>query len=720
LLLVNYRPEYQHQWGNKTYYTQLRLDPLGPAEAEEMLTTLLDEKMSPLPARERDRVRVIENNLQPLKQFILDKTEGNPFFMEEIVQELAEQGLVGAHGRVPLPTNIHIPPTVQAVLASRIDRLPPEEKELLQTLAVIGKEFSLGLLKQVVDQSEDTLQQRLFRLRDAEFIYEQPAFPEPDYVFKHALTQEVAYNSMLVERRKALHERAAQAIETLFQNRLDDQYSELASHYSRSGNTEKAVDYLQLAGQQAVQRSANVEAVTHLTAALDLLKTLPETPERTQQELLLQIALGLPLVFIKGYTASEVGKTYARARELCRQIGEPSQLFQILRGLLGFALNRGEAQTAHELGKQLLTLAKDQRNPLLLLEAHYSLALTLFPLGEMRLAYEHTERCESLYSPQHNSVAFYSLENPSVSCLRFASLILWCLGYPEQALQKSHQALTLARELSHSFSLAWDLVGAAWFHLLRREENMVRTYAEEAIRLSTEQGFPFWLAMGNIYEGWALAQQGQPQEGITQIHHGLAALRASGAEGWRPYFLALLAEAYRKEGQVENELTTLAEALTLVDKSGERFYEAELHRLKGELTLQLKVESQKSKVPSTQHPTPGAQAEAEAEAEACFLKALEVSRKQQAKSLELRAVTSLVRLRQQQASEQGAGSKELRAENRKQGARARLDEARTMLSGIYNWFTEGFDTKDLQEAKALIEELAESKPKRQGKRQKKN
>ncbi len=244
LLLVNYRPEYRHDWGSKTYYTQLPLEPLGKKEAEEMLTALLEEKVG----------ATHTSPLQSLKHFILEKTEGNPFFMEEIVQALVEQGVlarpdtVGAHSRAPLPTDLNIPPTVQAVLAARIDRLPAAEKELLQTLAVIGKEFSFSLLKQVVNQPEEELQPLLFRLQSVEFIYELLAFPEPEYTFKHALTQEVAYNSLLLERRRVLHERTAQVIETLFHNRLDDHYSELAHHYSRSGNTQKAVEYLRLAG----------------------------------------------------------------------------------------------------------------------------------------------------------------------------------------------------------------------------------------------------------------------------------------------------------------------------------------------------------------------------------------------------------------------------------------------------------------------------------------
>jgi class 3 adenylate cyclase/predicted ATPase len=704
LLLVNYRPEYRHEWGSKTYYTQLRLDPLGRADAEEMLTALLTEKVG-------------ATGRSPLHQFILDKTEGNPFFMEEIVQELAEQGVlttgaVGAHGRAPLPTDIHIPPTAQAVLASRIDRLPPEEKDLLQTLAVIGKEFSFGLLKQVVDHSENTLQRLLAHLRDAEFIYEQPAFPEPDYVFKHALTQEVAYNSLLQERRKGLHERAAKAIEAIFRQRLDDHYSELASHYSRSGNTQKAVDYLQLAGQQATQRSANAEAITHLSAALGLLKTLPDTPERLQQELTLQIALGAPLRATKGYAALEIGATHTRARELCQHMGETPQLFPVLWGLWYFYLVRAEYQTARELGQQCLALAQRVQDTALLVKAHFALGTTLCLLGEFIPAREHLDQGIVLYDPrQHRSLALLDGQDPKVTSCCVAGMNLWHLGYPDQALQRSHEALALAHELSHPFSRVYALRFAAWLHQYRREAHVAQERTEAGITLATEHGFARELAWATIVRGWAVAAQGQEEEGIAQMHQGLAAYRATGSELARTVFLALLAEVYDKIGQSEEGLTVLDEALVQAGKTEERWYEAELHRLKGTLTLQQenqksKGKNQKSKISNTQHSTPSTYAEAET----CFLKAIEISRQQQAKSLELRAVMSLVRLRQQQALEQGA-------RRREQGARTMLDEARNLLAEVYNWFTEGFDTKDLQEAELLLEELKKERKQRRGKRQ---
>jgi len=421
--------------------------------------------------------------------------------MEEIVQALFEQGvlIVGAHGGAPSLArpfaDLHLPTTVQGILASRIDRLGPEEKTLLQTLSVIGKEFSLSLLKQVANQPEDELHRLLSHLQTAEFIYEQPAFPEPEYTFKHALTQEVAYSSLLIERRKVLHERTAQAIEALFHSRLEEHYSELAHHYSRSNNTQKAVEYLQLAGQQAVQRSAYAEAIGHLTTALELLKILPDTPERTQQELDLQVTLGPALVATKSYAAPEVERAYTRARELCQQVGETSQLFPVLMGLRTFYHVRGKFPTARELGEQLLALAQSGQEPALLLEAHRALGSTLFHLGELASARAHLEQGIALYDlQQHRSHVFLYGVDPGVYGLSYAAWVLWSLGYPEQARKRSHAALTLAQELSYPYSLASALTFAAGFHQFRREGHLTQERAEAGITLSVEQGFPLWLA----------------------------------------------------------------------------------------------------------------------------------------------------------------------------------------------------------------------------------
>jgi predicted ATPase/class 3 adenylate cyclase len=655
LLLVNYRPEYRHEWGQKTYYTQLRLAPLGIEEAGELLTALLGNGGS----------------LTPLKRLILEKTQGTPFFMEEVVQTLAEEGVLsGERGHYRLekaPTELHLSPTVQGVLAARIDRLSREEKELLQHLAVIGREFSLSLVRQVLPQPDEELYRVLAALQSKEFLYEQPAFPEVVYHFKHALTQEVAYGTVLQERRRALHEQTARAIEALFHLRLDDHYSELAHHYTRSGNTEKAIEYLYRAGQQAVQRSAHAEAISHLTTALELLNTLPDTPARTQHELTLQVALGPALMATKGFAAPEVETAYVRACALCQQVGETPQLFPVLWGLWTFYLNQGKLHPAHELGEQILRVAQRVHDSALLAEAHNLLGAVLDPLGEFAAAREHFERSLALYDfQQHHSLAFLYGFDLRVRCLSRVAPSLWALGYPDQALQRSQEALTLAQELSHPHSLAFARCFAAELHQCRRDRQAAQEQAEALITLSTEQGLSFWLARGIIIQGWVLSEQGHGEEGIAQIRRGLTAYRTTGAALWGSSHLALLAEAYGKVGQPAAGITLLAEALAVVQDNGERLREAELYRLKGELSLQSGVRSPKS------------------EAEECFQKAIAISRRQQAKSWELRATMSLARLWQQQGKK---------------------DEARQMLGDIYNWFTEGFDTKDLQEAKVLLEEL---------------
>jgi predicted ATPase len=401
LLLTNYRPEYGHEWGQKTYYTQLRLAPLGRAEAEEFLDVLLGTTVG-------------ATSRSPLHQLILEKTEGTPFFMEEVVQELFEQGVlvpdaVGARHAVPLPTDLHIPPTMQArhavplptdlhipptmqgVLAARIDRLAPEEKALLQQLAVIGRQFPLSLIRQVITQPEADLHRLLASLQRKKFLYEQPAFPESEYIFKHALTQEVAYGTVLQEQRKRLYERTGQAIEALFSTKLEDHYSDL-HHFSRSGNAAKAVEYLSLAGQQAARHSANADAINHFTTALELLKTLPDTAARAHRELTLQLSLGALLMATKGYSAAEVEQTYTRAQELCLQVGEPLQVAQVLFGLCAFYDTRGNLKASLALGEQFLTVAGRQPDTTLSLVAHTIVGAALLFLGEFASAQAHVEQ----------------------------------------------------------------------------------------------------------------------------------------------------------------------------------------------------------------------------------------------------------------------------------------------------------------------------------------
>jgi predicted ATPase len=466
----------------------------------------------------------------------------------------------------------------------------------------------------------------LASLQRKEFLYEQPAFSEVEYLFKHALTQEVAYNSVLIERRKVLHEQTARVIERLYADRLDEHYSDLAHHYTRSGNTQKAIEYLQLAGRQAEQRSANAEAINHLTTALNLLKTLPDTGERTQQELALQIALGAPLLATQGLASIQAERTYVRAQELCRQLGETQQLFSMLSGLGTCYQQQGKIQAAHELGKQSLSLAQSCQDPILITLSEANVGMSSFFLGEIVQAREHLEQGISLYHPQpYDAPIFHYWCDPGVLCRGFAAKTLRLLGYPDQALQRSREALALAHDLSHPQSLAFALYVSGVLHHFRREGQATQRQAEAEIALTNAQGFPLWFAWGTMLRGGALAEQGQTEESIAQLRNGLAAFRALGSGLLIPYCLALLAEAYGKAGQAEEGLAAVVEALAMVDKTEERFYEAELYRLYGELTLQQSsVQGLESRVK---------------EAEGCFLKAIEIAQKQQAKSLELRAVT---------------------------------------------------------------------------------
>lgn len=599
LLLVNYRPEYQHEWGQKTYYTQLRLTPLGREEAEEFLDVLLGMSVGAARRGRPPEGAHADALLQALKQLILMKTEGTPFFMEEIVQDLFEQGVLvrdavgaglvparieGTHKGMPL----QLPPTVQAILAARIDRLASEEKDLLQQLAVIGREFPLSLIHKVVSQPEAAFFSLLSTLQRKEFLYEQPTFPEVEYLFKHALTQEVAYNAVLQDKRRALHERTAKAIETLYHSSLEAHYSELAHHYSRSGDIEKAIYYLRLTGQQAAQNSAHTEAANHFMRALDLLKTLPNTLERVSQELTLQLALAASLQVTKGPSAPEVGTAYMRAQVLCQQGGTEQQLFSVLRGLWLFHHVQADLATAREIGEQLLTMAERSGDSARLLEAYRTLGSTLLWQGEFPLARMHLEDAASLYDqqPQGSLKSLYGGADPGIVCLCELARVLWFLGYPDQAVLRSQAALTLARGRSDPFSLGFALIFAAGLYQLRREGQRTQSHAEEGMTLAREYGFTALLSAGTIRRGWAFAEQGQGEEGLRQMQQGLTARQATGAELAQPHFLALQAEVYGKLGQRENALTCLSEALVTMRASGEHRLEAELYRLKGELLLQ--------------------------------------------------------------------------------------------------------------------------------------
>jgi class 3 adenylate cyclase/predicted ATPase/DNA-binding winged helix-turn-helix (wHTH) protein len=653
LLLVNYRPDYQHGWGSKTYYSQVRLDPLPPARAEELLQALLGRDAS----------------LQPLKQRLIERTEGTPFFLEESVWTLAEtKALVGERGAYrlarALPT-VQVPATVHALLAARIDRLAAEDKRLLQAAAVIGRDVPFPLLQAIVEVPEEVLRRSLTRLQAAEFLYELQLFPEHVYTFKHALTQEVAYHSLLQRARQHYHQHIAQVLAQRFPDALATRPELLAHHYTEAGLSAAAIPYWQQAGRRAIERSAHLEAIGHLTKGLELLNALPQTIERDQQELVLQTTLGPALMAARGPAAPEVGRLYTRARELCQQVGETRHLFSVLFGLFEFYMLRAELQTAHELGEQLLRVARQERDTAHLLLAHGALGMTV-SRGDLRAARSHLEQGIALYDPrQHHALVSLYPADPGVHCLSYAARVSVVLGYIDEALRRSREALHLAQELAHPFSLAYSLNHAGWVHQHLGDAQETRALAERLIALATEHGFPHRVAQGTILRGWALAKQGREDEGLSQIRQGLAAYRTMEAKQWRTRALILLAETYWHTGRAEEGLQIVDEALTEMHHDGGGDYlEAELYQLKGELLL----------TRSSAH---------RAEAEACFRQAIDIAHRQSARLLELRAIMSLSRLRYTQGKTQ---------------------EARQQLAEIYGWFTEGFDTADLQEAKALLDE----------------
>jgi predicted ATPase len=657
LTVLTFRPEFLPPWRPRAHIAQLTLNRLGRQPVEAMMEKIAGGK--PLPPG--------------VAQEIVHKTDGVPLFVEELTKSVIES--LGSIGSVESPSHtplqFAIPTTLHDSLMARLDRLRPA-KEIAQVGATIGREFTYGVLQVVSPLTADTLQQGLRQLVEAELLYQRGLPPQATYLFKHALIQDTAYQSLLKSKRQQLHQQIAQTLEERFPETTQTHPELLARHYTEAGLIAQAIPYWQQAGQQAVERSANAEAVGHLTKGLDLLKTLSDTPQRVQQELTLQLALGDALVTVKGYTDPEVEKSYTRARELCLHLGETPQLFSVLFRLAVFYINRQEFQTTHELAEQMMRLAQSAQDRYHLSLAHGALGYTLFWLGELPSARPHLEQAIALYDPQKYPRHTVGTADPRVNCFSHASWTLWYLGYPDQALKSSHEAVALAEGLSHPFSLAYALGLAAVLHLLRREEQLARERAEEVITLSTEQGFPSWLAVGTFVRDCALAEQGQVKEGIAQMRQSLP-----------PYYLALLSKAYGKVGQVEEGLSVVVKALALVDKTGERVSEAELYRLKGELLLQ-KFQVSGSKFQIQESPKPEVRSP-ESEAEECFLRAIEIAQKQQAKSLELRASTSLARLWQPQGKGQ---------------------EARLILAGVYNWFTEGFDTKDLQEAKALLEELS--------------
>ncbi len=686
LLLVNYRPEYRHEWGNKTYYTQLRLDPLAKENAAEMLSALLT---SPAPAtlsqgasRERSggdidvAERVRANDIEALKRLIIERTEGNPFFMEEMVQTLFEDGALARNGTVSLTSplsDLKIPPTVQGILAARIDRLPPAEKELLQTMSVIGKEFPLNLVRAVTGIPNDRIQPMVDHLQVAEFVYEQPSTGDFEYTFKHALTQQVTYQSVLMERRKTLHERTASAIETIHASQLDDHLSELAYQYGLSANLTKAVDFLGRAANQASQRSLYAEAIDYVNRALELLAATPESEARAQGELRLQMNLGVALMAAKGFSSNDVGRAFSRGYELARNLNDPqqqSQKFVALQGVWGYHYTRGDTVSALKVAHETMALAQGLDDsvqlprPRMLKIAHYALGASLFQAGDLSAGRDHLEKSLAFENVRASIEGIGRFgPDPNVLSLTSLSDLLFILGYPDQSLNRGYEAAKVVSKESDPFSYAMAMVTVVQAHCARREEAIAAPLCEDLIALCTEHGFPFWLAIANRCLAWTVLLQGRLREGLAMMNEQMDHADSIEAEMSRLNLLPFVADIYGRLGEFDRGFAALNQWLEVRNKYSTRGVDTLYCRIRGELQLR---------------------AGAIEEAQDSLRQAIQLSASQSAKMEQLRATMLLARLLS------------------KQGHR---DEARAMLADIYNWFTEGFDTADLKDAKALLDEL---------------
>ena len=616
-------------------------------------------------------------SLRELSHMIHQRTEGNPLFMINMLDYLmTKEALVQSDGGWRLRKDLvgaerSIPEGPKQMIMRQIDRLGSMDQQVLEAASVVGAEFAAAAvaagLEITVGEVEDRCQ---LLARRGQFLRAAGASQWPDgtaaasYRFIHALYQEVLYDRIPMGRCIDLHHRIAQREERAYGNRASEIATELATHFEQSRDYSAAIRYHQLAGENAVRISAHHEAINHFARTLELLtRELPDNTQRVQQELSLQLAIGFALNAVKGWAAPEVESAFTRARELCQRLGDPAELFPAMLGVWAAYYLRGELRKAYELGGQLLSRTQSTQDPRLLLYAHLALGDASFSMGEWLRAREHLEL----------ALSFYDREGPilighdaGVNCLSYMALVLWALGYPDQALKESDAAIELSQALSHPLSLAFAQGLAGYFHQYRREEGAARQVAERLIALSAEQGFAHWLAQGMVTRGWALAAQAYHEEGIAQIREGLAAFRAIGVEVLRPHDLCLLAEACVETGRLGDGLHALSEALDAANKHGIRHCEAEIHRLKGKILLKQDDSSVE-------------------EAERCLRRAIDIAQQQSAKSFELRATTSLARL--------------LRETSRR-------SEAHAMLADIYNWFTEGFDTADLKDAKALLDELS--------------
>jgi len=637
LLIVTFRPEFQPPWTGQAQVTTLTLNRLDRRDRTALVTQIAG-------------VKALADEVVGQ---IVDRTDGVPLFVEELTKSVLESG-VTPRG---IPTSLH------DSLMARLDRLGPMRR-VAQIGAAIGREFPYSLLRTVSAVSEDELQSSLARLVTSELVFQRGTPPDALYVFKHALLQDVAHSSLLRGARQQLHARIAEALEAQSPETMENQPELLAQHCAEAGLGQKSVAYWGKAGRRSAARSAMAEAATQFQKGLEQLALLPNNFERQRQELEFCSGLGAVLQAVKGHAAPETGRAYARARGLWEQLGFPSEFLRVPYGQSRYHAVRGELDCALRLDEDLLRLSRQRNDSGGLVLGHYSFGRDLLLVGRFGLSRSHLEQALAFYDPStHRSLVHQAGFHPHVDSQAALGIVLFCLGFPDQALTQSNAAVEEARRQAHSPSLAVSLNMSTLPLWLVGDRVALEARADEMAAVAAEQGFSSWRAIGTIYRGWGMVENGDVMEGISLLQSGSLASRATGAEVWIPYHTAILARAYEIAGQIDEAVTQLDDALPTVERTGVCWLAAELHRHKGQMLLR--------------------QGHSEV-AEELFRRALRIAVEQEAKLWELRAAVSLARLR------------------RDQGRRA---EARDLLAPIYGWFTEGFDTADLIDAKALLDEL---------------
>jgi DNA-binding winged helix-turn-helix (wHTH) protein/predicted ATPase len=615
-----------------------------------------------------------------LAEALHQRTEGNPLFLVAVLDDLVQQGVLrqtssgwDVVGGLEAARR-GVPTSLRQLIERHCAQLAPAEQALLEAASVVGTEFSAAAVAAGVGEVVEAVEQRCATLaRRGQFVQPVGTDAWPDgtvaarYGFLHSLYREILYERVPISQQVRWHRQIGTRLEAGYGVQTRAIAAVLAEHFVRGRELPRAILYLAQAGDNARQRSALHEAATHLRLGLELLTTLPESPARLEHELTLLLTLGLTLSMMQGQAAPEVGRVYDRARVLCQQLDDTSRLFQVLMGLRRFYSGRGALQIAQAIAEQLDELAQRSHDPEHRMEAHLALGLVSFCRGDLGSCRAHTGRGLALEMPaQHPTALAVAYGNRRASCLNYAALAMWALGYPAQALQQSQEAVRLAQQRPVPANLAFTLHFASCLRQLRREAQETAHLAAATMTLATEDELAHWLGQSTILYGWAVAAQGQHEVGLQHLHRGLTAMDSTGSELLRPYYLALLAEVYGQHGQATVGQTVLAEAWTFVDSHDEHWYDAELYRLQGALLL--------LQAPPAVH-----------QAEQCFQQALHTAQTQQARTFALRAAVSLARLWHQQ------------------GQRA---AAQHLLAEVYNWFSEGFDTADLQEAGALLKTLA--------------